>query len=172
MLNANSVSLLGSFPDAGTYSTDERRVSASLARHHLAVQRAVLNRQIQWDKVIPERLMKERGKKIPDAVLIKGDKKTALEVELTQKTRSKIFLAFTDHARAFRDGGYHAIEYVFDDAQMCKTYQTIFDEERWPVFRYSKEKKRYVEEKEMFSPSSLPGFKEAMKFTVERLMYD
>jgi hypothetical protein len=172
MLHRNSLALLGYFPHVAGYSFEPRRISASLSRHHIAVQRTVLNRMHNYDSVTPERLMRERGKKIPDALLIKGEIITALEVELSYKSKSKIFLAFTDHARAFRDKKYQFIEYVFVDATMRDYYFSIFNEERWPVFRLNSAKNKYVEDKEMFSPASLPGFKESMKFVVEDVLHD
>ena len=172
MLSRNSLSLLTGFEYAGQYSTDPRRVSASLARHNLAVQRSILSRRALWDSVIPERLLKERGKKVPDAILIKDNIKTALEIELTLKTKNKIYLAFTDHARAYRDGLYNKVIYVFDNQRVRDTYQAVFDEEAWPVFRFSQAKKRYVEDAEKFNPKLLPGFKESVSFEVEKLLHD
>lgn len=172
MLSRNSLSLLTGFEYAAQYSTDPRRVSASLARHNLSVQRAILSRRRLWDTVIPERLLKERGKKVPDAILILGNIRTALEIELTLKTKNKIYLAFTDHARAFRDGVYNKVIYVFNDERTRNTYQSVFDEEAWPVFRFNQAKKRYVEDAEKFNPKLLPGFKESVSFEVEKLLHD
>lgn len=172
LLSRNSLSLLTGYQYSGQYSTDPRRVSASLARHNLAVQRAIITRRHLWTEVIPERLLKERGKKVPDAILIKDGIKTALEIELTLKTKNKIYLAFTDHARAYRDGIYKHVVYVFDDVRMRDTYQAIFDEESWPVFRFNQAKKRYVEDTEKFNPKLLPGFRESVRFEVEKLLHD
>ncbi|WKB50500.1 hypothetical protein [Eleftheria terrae] len=172
MLTPAGLSTLEGVPEAAYYHVDERRIAASLARHSLAVQRAVLNRRSSWDRVVPERLLKERGKKIPDAVLMSGEAKTALEVELTYKTRTKIYLAFTDHARAIRDGAYAKVEYVFVDPVMRDSYRSAFEEELWPVYRWNEKTRRYDRDREMFRPDSLKGLKEAVTFTVEDLPHD
>ena len=172
MLTSTGLSLLEGMPEAALYHLDDRRIAASLARHSLAVQRAVIRRRSTWDSVVSERLMRERGKKIPDALLVGQAGETALEVELTYKTALKIYLGYADHARALRDKRYSRVEYVFADRAMCGYYQRLFDEKQWPVYRWNEKTRHYDKEKGSFPPDSLPGLRESVTFTVEELPHD
>ena len=172
MLTASGLSLLEGVPETAEYNVDERRITASLARHGLAVQRAVLNRRGDWNTVIPQRLMRQRGRKVPDAMLEKDGLRTALEVELTYKTRLKIYVALADHARAIRDSRYERVEYVFTNPAMCQSYKGLFDEKRWPVYRWNERTRHYDKDEEMFLADSFAGLREAVTFTVEELPRD
>jgi len=172
LLHKNALSLLGSDPRVVNYSVDYRRISASLARHHIATQQAIVNRKHEYRKITPERFMKVKGVKVPDALLKSDEKILALETELSYKQTKRIYMAFADHARSFRDKKYSNIEYVFEDETMRDYYQKLFNEPHWPVYRYNKTKRKYELDDNKFSPSSLDGFVDAMKFTTEKLIYE
>lgn len=172
MLTATGLAILEGVPEVAQYHLDDRRIAPSLARHTLAVQRAVLRRRSEWVSVIPERLIRQRGKKVPDAILRGVNFATALEVELTYKTRMKIYLGFVDHARALRDKKYERVVYVFKDKVMRDAYQRDFDERKWPVYRWNEKSRHYDLDKEMFMPDSFSGLRESISFVVEDLSND
>ena len=172
MLTSNGLSMLEGVPEAAQYHLDDRRIAASLARHSLAVQRAVLARRAAWTHVVPERLIRERGKKVPDALMVGPEGTTALEIELTYKTTMKVYLGLADHARALRDGRYQRVEYIFADAVMRAHYQRMFDEKKWPVYRWNEKTRHYDLDKEMFVPDRMTGLRDSVTFTVEELPHD
>ncbi|RZI40350.1 hypothetical protein EGT07_23700 [Herbaspirillum sp. HC18] len=183
MLSAAGLSMLENNPLASRYNWDERRIAASLTRHHLAVQVAVLNRREKWDAATPERLIKEVGRKIPDAVIAKDGIKTALEIELNYKSKQQIYIGLIDHIKAIRDGKYSRVEYVFTDETMRNYYRSAFDESEWPIYRWDEKAKRYKQdtyfdaEKTGFLPQvldagSIPEIKETFDFVTEGLQYE
>jgi hypothetical protein len=183
MLSAAGLSMLENNPLTTQYNYDDRRIAASLTRHHLAVQVAVLKRRDQWESVIPERLIRAVGKKMPDSLLVKEDIRTALEIELNYKSKQQIYLGFIDHVRAIRDNKYARVEYIFTDKTMRDYYQRMFEEAEWPIYRWDVRTKRYKKETyfdadksdflpQVFALESIPGIREMFVFTVEELRYE
>ena len=123
---------------AERYHATPSRVVNSTTVHTLCVQRAIL--ELRPDGITtpvdfqPERMITTiEQQKRPDALLNEEGDVIALEVELTQKSRSRIYLGFMDHIENMKAQLYERVVYVFPTQALKDTYQRRFDQPQWPV---------------------------------------
>ncbi len=151
------------------YATEPSKVNASLVRHNLSVQIAVLRRKNPENTFVFERHLDFTTKdKLPDALMIEGEMKTALEVELTHKKNARVFRGFFDHLKLIKMGHYQKVEYIFGTKTLCENYLEKFNRGKWPVY----EKRNYslIDTGKVFMPDSVPGLRERFVFTAEELL--
>ncbi|EGD1139006.1 hypothetical protein IAV22_004431 [Salmonella enterica] len=84
---------------------------------------------------------------------MKNNQVVAVEMELTQKSASRVQY---NYAAAFRDmeqGHYHNVIYVFTDANVLRFYKAIYHQENWNTYQVQVDKK--LRQVGVFSPAEL-----------------
>lgn len=139
--------------------------------HLFAIQAAVLNRLSQMDEFVAEKFLVNhfKTKHIPDALLVRNNERTALEVELSHKADMRIFFIFLNHIKNLSNDEYERVHYIFQDAGLMKLYQEKFDRPEWPMIRYDRTKRKLVKQEVTYKPPY--ELQSAFQFTQEYL-YD
>ncbi|WP_417510850.1 hypothetical protein [Methylophaga sp.] len=121
---------------AESYSMTESRIIGSNLIHNLNVQQAVISRadlsrpfNFRFDKNVTEI---SKGKR-PDAVYMKNGVWHALEVEITQKSRNRIYAGFLEQIENMKSEHYELVEYIFPSASLMSRYQKRFNDDFWPI---------------------------------------
>ncbi len=131
---------------AEKYHASPSRVITTKTIHNLSIQRAILVIKggkgnfpfdFKSEKMIP---FIEKHKR-PDAILDIEGEAAALEVELTLKSHSRIYLAFTDHIQSMKENLYDHVYYVFPTQKLCDKYKLLFEKKKWPIFYRDKQGK-------------------------------
>jgi hypothetical protein len=146
----------------------ERFVARTEFSHDLAAQWYVAGQPGALDMVKQPRSPAEQGKASPDAVLLLPQR-TAIEIELRQKSVSRIYRAFLAHAHAISEGSYHSVRYVFTDAALRDNYVRRFKEEAWPHFIYDASARRYRALPEPYAFPAEHPLRDRFQFLVEPL---
>ena len=160
---------------AERYVMTATKILASTTIHHLSVQCAVLTRstltlrfdcQSEWHLDMPV-------SKRPDAIVSRGARMEALEVELTQKTVPRIYLGFLTHLDNIKQHHYDTVEYIFSDEALMQRYQQRFDASVWPLYTANRYGKITPVHDHQGIPTTaqadLPQIRERFRFTHERL---
>ncbi len=160
---------------AEAYAMTATKILATTTIHHLSVQCAVLTRsaltlpfdfQSEWHLDLPVA-------KRPDAVLSRGKRVEAIEVELTQKTIPRIYLGFVMHLDNMKQRHYETVEYVFADNGLMQRYQDRFLASEWPLYTANKHGKISPVHNRQGKPATahadVPEIRERFRFTTERL---
>ena len=72
----------------------------------------------------------------PDAILTRVDgSREALEIELTQKSESRIYHIFLGHVRNIGEGAYRHVRYIFRSPGLRKKYESLYLREVWPIYK-------------------------------------
>lgn len=122
---------------AEKYWLSPSKVVMSTTVHSFSIQRTIAER---WGVSLPFKFQSERfiehihQSKRPDALIDDEGVVVALEVELTQKSSSRIFLGFLNHLEALKEGLYQKVLYVFPSEALKKSYVKRFDQPEWPRF--------------------------------------
>lgn len=77
----------------------------------------------------------------PDAIT---DDRVCYEIELTQKSDSRIYRFFLFYAYAISDGTVREVHFVFRSPAIADAYQRRFAETEWPDALYDAHRRRYV----------------------------
>lgn len=113
------------------------KIVMSTTVHSFSIQRAIIDR---WSTAIPFSFQSERfithiqQSKRPDALIDENGSVIALEVELTQKSSSRIYLGYRNHLNFLKEGLYQKVLYVFPNEALKRNYVTRFDKDLWPLF--------------------------------------
>lgn len=126
--------------------------------HDLHVQSAIVNRMGVLDEVVAEETLQlsswGHGRyNRPDALArTTSGAMIAIELELTCKSRPRIYQAFQSHIMAVKDGLYSNVIYLFPDMEVMRRYQLLYGELLWPVFSRHPEKGHVRQEQGVFDP--------------------
>lgn len=131
---------------AEAYNAVPSRCVTSGTFHNLCVQQAIVNlgySKLPFCFTYEKHLEHIDRHKRPDALINIGEEigLTALEVELTQKSEKRIFMAFLEHVQHFENKTYGKTHYVFPNESICKSYVDRFSRDKWSRFyrdRYNK----------------------------------
>lgn len=123
---------------AERYHATPSRVVNSTTVHTLSVQRAIIDIKgagiaLPFDFQSERMITTIEQQKRPDALVTDDQDVLALEVELTQKSRSRIYLGFMDHIENMKAQLYERVLYVFPTQALCDGYKRRFDQPQWPV---------------------------------------
>lgn len=81
-----------------------------------------------------------------DALSASGVLPSALEVELTQKSRDRIYRTFVLYAQVIAaQSSIRGVRFYFRDASLRDIYAGLFHAEEWPDFQYSPAQKNFIE---------------------------
>lgn len=140
MLTAAGASYLESY--GRNVERAETRVSRLGRRsnilHDLAVQEAVLNRIDQFEEVIWDKNISLGTDDNPDAILkAKKGYWVAIEYERWRKDKKRIYMSFINHSKSISKNKYAGVFYLFNETVDFDYYKTVFDEEKWPIYKRS-----------------------------------
>ena len=124
-------------------ATWERQVSGIQSiRHNLMTQQVVVQmiNLLGFDDYLTEPQLREQskpGRKQPDAILLKGSEKTAIEIELTPKSTQTGALdrALMAVAQAIADHQFQYAMYLFSSDEHRKTYERAWQRETIPIWK-------------------------------------
>jgi hypothetical protein len=116
------------------------RINHSNLRHHLAVQKTIIELLQDFDQFFSEKFtptfpLDSGNSKKPDALLISRTKKVALEVELTAKNDKRLFSALSSHAEAISKNFYDEVLYIFPSQTLMNHYLLKFNQNAWPRYK-------------------------------------
>ena len=160
------------FDSSNELRSTSSRINQSLIPHEIALQKHIIKKrglicEIKSAKQLYHLDIYKEKSKIPDAIIeYKLDgKKQAIELERSHKSTPRVFIGFYNHAYAIAKlKKYYSVEYVFPTKTLADNYQKKFNSIEWPVYEFSKYKKRYqLLDKPFICPKEL---KERFIFTV------
>jgi len=113
-----------------------RAASPAVQIHDLTVQLSALRRKDGLVAAISERhISTGTAGKVPDALLVYGDHKIALEVELSHKNSARVYYNFLCHLRNINNEDYSHVEYVFPTQTLADNYKAKFLQPSWPIYK-------------------------------------
>lgn len=144
--------------------------------HDFVVQCAVLEllaeKKIGTDEVIPEWCFNEKfgdADKRPDAIVNSLGNQFSIEMELTQKSSDRIFMAFVASLRAMNDGLFNGVHYYFIHQKLFDLYVAKYQEAEWPVYKFNeKSRNRTVNTGSIIKPDSFPELVNQFSFHIIR----
>lgn len=157
---------------AEKYWFSPSKVVMSTTVHSFSIQRAIAER---WSTALPFSFRSERfinniiQSKRPDALIDDKGSVIALEVELTQKSSSRIYLGYRDHLGALKEGLYQKVLYVFPTEALKQSYEKRFNKELWPMFLRDEHGKirQETREGELLEAEIREGVRERFEFLVQ-----
>ena len=157
---------------AERYWLSPSKVVMSTTVHSFSIQKAIAER---WDVSLPFNFQSERfiehihQQKRPDALVDDDGQVVALEVELTQKSSSRIFLGYRNHLEGLKAELYHRVLYMFPTEGLKKSYEKRFNQEMWPMFLRDKNGKvrQEVRDGELLEAKIGGGARSRFEFVVQ-----
>ena len=119
-----------------------RYVGRAEFAHDLAVQWYIAGQPSASAVATADPVVWPRESVRPDGVLPEADP-IAVEVELQQKTESRIYRTFLAHAESIARGRFAHVRYVFVNDALRRNYVKRFDAVEWPHYHYEAASKRY-----------------------------
>jgi len=119
-----------------------RYVARAEFAHDLAVQWYIAGQSCAAAVAAAEPMVWPRDSVRPDGILPLAEP-VAVEVELQQKTESRIYRAFLAHAESIARGRFAHVRYIFQSDALRRNYVKRFDATEWPHFHYDAASKRY-----------------------------
>ena len=110
------------------YSFEISKVKPVMIQHHLDLQRARFKAEATgWKNWLPGNQLPKGITKRPDAVAeAYVNKKIAIELERTIKTKKRYEVIFSIYLQAIKRGEYHSIHYVCPDADFAARMKRMF----------------------------------------------
>jgi len=111
------------------YAFEPSKVKPVMIQHHLDLQCARFNAEKQgWENWIPGNQLPKGITKRPDAVALNyaNNKKIAIELERTIKTKKRYEIIISIYLQAIKRGEYHSIHYVCPDADFAERMKRMF----------------------------------------------
>lgn len=116
------------------YNCSKTRNLNSMVFHDLATQElalTVVNKKIPFNFSFDHYISNIEKNKRPDLIVDNNQTLTAYEIELTQKSSSRVYLAFLNHFDAMNNNIYHYVKYIFLNGDLCEIYTKLFNSEYW-----------------------------------------
>ncbi len=132
-------------PAAINYNCDASKINHTNIRHDLSVQlyflTVIAKTPVRYYKTVLNFKGNETALlKMPDLIYATEDGViAAVELERTQKNKKRILHTFGLHTEALHRGHYHKVTYVFPSQSMCSTYQSLYAQDKWPLYNDSGE---------------------------------
>jgi hypothetical protein len=154
--------------------TSYLRIPSTQARHHLYVQRVMLNRKTGATEIHPENPLPHvdedtSHQKVTDVMYMKNMAWHAVEVELVRKSTPKIMVAYDAFAQAINYEQISEVEYVFAHEAVHRLYVELFNKPEWQLYKWDARSKQY---KPTTKTPVASRIREKFKFTLEKHVYD
>lgn len=141
--------------------------------HDLVVQDAVLDylneHNLRPNQVLPECCFQGDfgdAEKRPDAII---DGALAVELELTQKSSDRIFMAFVAALQSMNAGLFREVHYFFTHQRIHDLYLNKYSESEWPVYKFEdKSRKRPVDTGSIIKIGSFPQYANKFHFHIAK----
>lgn len=117
-----------------SYNCSKTRNLNSMVFHDLATQElalTVVNKKIPYNFSFDHYISNIEKNKRPDLIVDNEQVLTAYEIELTQKSSLRVYLAFLNHFDAMNNNVYHYVKYIFLNRDLCVIYTKLFNEVYW-----------------------------------------
>ena len=111
------------------YGFEPSKIRPVMIQHHLDLQVARFQAESAgWVNWIPGNLLPKEIAKRPDAVVdnFSAEKKIAVELERTIKTKKRYEAIFSIYLQAIKRGEYHSVHYVCPDAEFAVRMKRMF----------------------------------------------